>query len=218
MLRSLCFETYQTDLDSFDDACSHVLIEDIRSGDLVCTFRVLELPDGAAVVSSYSAQFYDLSALADFPGPMIEMGRFCSHSNWSDPDILRLAWATLTRIVDDKKIQMVFGCASFSGTKVAPHLDAFALLNRHHQAPEHWRPRIKAPDVFKFDRLVPHRPVVKQAIMGVPPLLRSYLLMGGWVSDHAVIDRDLNTLHVFTGLEINAIPAPRKRLLRASAE
>jgi hypothetical protein len=47
--------------------------------------------------------------------------------------------------------------------------------------------------------------------------LRTYLLMGGWVSDHAVVDNDLNTLHVFTGLEIKGIPASRKRLLRATA-
>lgn len=216
-LRNLCFETDQTDLDSFDAACSHVLIEDTRSGVLVCSFRVLELPDGRGVTTSYSGQYYDLSALADFPGPMIEMGRFCSHPNWSDPDILRLAWGALTRIVDDKSIQMLFGCASFSGTDVATHQDSFAVLKHHHQAPDRWRPRVKAPDVFSFDRLVPHTPVDRQAILGVPPLLRSYLLMGGWVSDHAVIDRDMNTLHVFTGLEISAIPEPRKRLLRASA-
>ena len=51
----------------------------------------------------------------------------------------------------------------------------------------------------------------------MPPLLRSYLAMGGRVSDHAVIDRQLNTLHVFTGLETAAIPEARKRLLRAVA-
>jgi hypothetical protein len=38
--------------------------------------------------------------------------------------------------------------------------------------------------------------------------------MGGWVTDHAVIDYDLNTLHVFTGVEISRVPAARARLLR----
>jgi putative hemolysin len=51
----------------------------------------------------------------------------------------------------------------------------------------------------------------------MPPLLKTYLMMGGWVSDHAVIDRQMNTLHVFTGVEIVAIPETRKRLLRAVA-
>ena len=52
-------------------------------------------------------------------------------------------------------------------------------------------------------------------MQAMPPLLRTYLMMGGWVSDHAVIDPQMNTLHVFTGLEIRAIPEARKRLLRA---
>ena len=47
----------------------------------------------------------------------------------------------------------------------------------------------------------------------MPPLLRSYLMMGGWVSDHAVVDKDLNTLHVFTGLELSQVPKGRARLL-----
>ena len=42
-------------------------------------------------------------------------------------------------------------------------------------------------------------------------------MMGGWVSDHAVIDHQMNTLHVFTGLEIAAISEGRKRLLRGAA-
>ena len=32
----------------------------------------------------------------------------------------------------------------------------------------------------------------------LPSLLKFYLRLGGKVSDHAVIDRDLNTIHVFT--------------------
>ncbi|MDP5347697.1 MAG: ornithine-acyl-ACP acyltransferase, partial [Paracoccaceae bacterium] len=55
----------------------------------------------------------------------------------------------------------------------------------------------------------------RRAMQVMPPLLRTYLMMGGWVSDHAVIDPQMNTLHVFTGLEIRAIPEARKKLLRA---
>lgn len=52
-------------------------------------------------------------------------------------------------------------------------------------------------------------------MLELPPLLRTYLLMGGRVSDHAVIDTELDTLHVFTGLEIAAIPGAGARALRA---
>ncbi|MEM8581620.1 MAG: ornithine-acyl-ACP acyltransferase, partial [Pseudomonadota bacterium] len=86
---------------------------------------------------------------------------------------------------------------------------------QRHIAPKRWLPRVKAPSVFPFaQRLKRRRPDMKRAQQGMPPLLRTYLLMGGWVSDHAVVDQDLNTLHVFTGLEIGAIPPARARILR----
>jgi len=216
-LRTLCFGTVQTDLDSFDSACSHVLVEDIRSGELVCSFRVLELTDGRQIGRSYSAQYYGLAGLAKFSKPMIEMGRFCIHPKWSDPDILRLAWGALTRIVDDCGTQMLFGCSSFSGTDVKPHLDGFAVLKHRYQAPECWRPQLKAPNVVRFSEMLQSKPDVRQAMLVMPPLLRSYLLMGGWVSDHAVVDAEMNTLHVFTGLEVGVIPIGRQRLLRTLA-
>ncbi|NIZ60714.1 ornithine-acyl-ACP acyltransferase [Sedimentitalea sp. CY04] len=216
-LRTRCFGTAEMDLDPFDALCDHVLIEDLRSREVVCSFRVLELGDGGQISASYSGQFYDLSRLAEYPHPMIEVGRFCSHPEWSDPDILRLAWLALTRIVEDRSVQMLFGCSSFAGTEVERHLDAFAVLQQRYLAPEHWRPQAKAADLFWFDDLQCRKTDGAKGMLNVPPLLRSYLMMGGWVSDHAVIDVELNTLHVFTGLEVAAIPASRQRLLRGLA-
>jgi putative hemolysin len=205
------------DRDGFDAVCRHVLIEEIATGALVGCFRLLPLAGGAEIGRSYSAQFYDLSALADFGGPMVEIGRFCIEPGRSDPDILRLAWAAMTALVDAAGVEMLFGCSSFPGTRAQAHYDAFALLRARHLAPLHLRPRVKAPAVFPFARRLRRAPDPKRAMAKMPPLLRTYLMMGGWVSDHAVIDRDLDTMHVFTGLEIRAVPPARARLLRALA-
>ncbi len=217
-LRSLCFrEGSAGDKDGFDAICHHVMVEETRSGRLVGTFRLLPLKAGEEIGQSYSAQYYELSALRAFDGPMIEMGRFCIHPDLNDPDILRVAWGAMTRYVDETGVEMLFGCSSFKGTEAEDYMDAFALLKERHLAPKRWLPRVKAPNVFRFARLLRRKPDLKRAMTGMPPLLRTYLLMGGWVSDHAVVDRDLGTLHVFTGLEIRAIPPARKRLLRGVA-
>ncbi|MVO14225.1 GNAT family N-acetyltransferase [Parasedimentitalea huanghaiensis] len=215
--RSQCFGITTPDLDRFDDSCHHILIEDIRCDMLVGYFRVLHLADGACVPQSYSAQFYDLSGLEQYSGPMAEMGRFCIHPNVNSPDILRLSWGALTCIVDDIGIQMLFGCTSFAGTQADRYLDAFAVLRHRHLAPNLWLPQVGSPKVFKFDLLSQYKPDLKRAMLQMPPLLRSYLAMGGWVSDHAVVDAELNTMHVLTGLEVATIPDSRKRLLRAVA-
>ena len=226
-LRQLCFRIQRglssdgasaQDADAFDDRCDHVLIEDTRTDTPVCAFRLLPLKGGADITNSYSAQYYDLAALSGFAGPMVELGRFCIHPNHSDPDILRIAWGAMARYVDDAGAEMLFGCSSFDGADAGQHHDALALLKEAHLAPKRWLPRVKAPKVFRFARALRLlRPDAKRALTGMPPLLRTYLMMGGWVSDHAVVDADLNTLHVFTGLEISAIPSGRARLLRAIA-
>jgi putative hemolysin len=215
VLRALAFGTDGPDCDSFDDICSHILVHDSRSGALVCCFRMLVLQGGRDVGRSYSAQYYGLSALEGFQGRMVEMGRFCIHPDWTDPDILRVAWGAMTAFVDENDIEMLFGCSSFAGTETAEYLDAFAMLKARHLAPKRWLPRVKAPDVFRYAARLRRKPDAKKAMRRMPPLLRTYLLMGGWVSDHAVVDRHMNTLHVFTGLEIGTIPPARKRLLRA---
>ncbi len=216
-LRSLCFRTQDIDRDDFDPFCVHILIRDTKCQSLVCCFRMLILENGAALDQCYSAQFYDLGGLRDFEGRMVELGRFCIHPDWKDPDILRVAWGAMTRFVDDNRIEMLFGCSSFAGTETEEYLDAFAMLKHRHIAPKRWLPRVKAPHVFKFAARLRRKPDAKKAMLRMPPLLKTYLLMGGWVSDHAVVDRQMNTLHVFTGVEIGAIPPARKRLLRAVA-
>ena len=206
------------DADAFDAVCTQVLVEEVRSGTLVACFRLLPLTGGCEISRSYSAQFYDLAALSAYPGRMVEMGRFCIHPDWRDADILRVAWGAMTAYVDREGVEMLFGCSSFHGTEAEGYLDAFAMLKEAHLAPKRWLPRVKAPNVFRFaQKLRRKKPDLRRAMLAMPPLLRTYLLMGGWVSDHAVVDRDLNTLHVFTGLEIAAIPPSRARLLRGVA-
>ncbi len=218
-LRFKCFVGGEgVDADQFDSVCKHVLVEELSSGKLVCCFRFLPLENGSEIARSYSAQFYELSRLARYQRRMVEMGRFCIDADCKDPGILRAAWGAMTAYVDENDVGMLFGCSSFKGTKADEYFDAFALLKDRHLAPSHWLPKIKAPSVFRFaSRLRLRQPDLSLAMRAMPPLLRTYLMMGGWVSDHAVIDRDLGTLHVFTGVEVKSVPAHRVRSLRAVA-
>ncbi len=146
---------------------------------------------------------------------MLEIGRFCVAAGVADPAVLRLAWGAVADHIAEYRPGFLFGCSSFAGTAADGYADAFALLKDRHLAPRRWLPRVKAPSVFRFAAQLRRRtPDLKAAMRAMPPLLRSYLALGGRVSDHAVVDRDLGTLHVFTGLEIGAAPAARLRALR----
>ena len=215
-LRHLCFRGSDAglDQDAFDPRCAHVMIE--AEDGLAGCFRLLLMASGREAEKCYSAQFYGLAALACFDGPVAELGRFCIHPKaQGDPDILRLAWGALAGFVEANGVRMLIGCSSFEGVDPGRYGDAFALLRARYLAPEAWRPEVTAPEVVRFADA--GTPELKPALAQMPPLLRSYLTMGGRVSDHAVIDRDLGTLHVFTGLEIAAMRPERLRALRALA-
>lgn len=217
-LRKLCFRKgLQDDADPFDTGCLHLLLRDLPSQTVVCCFRLLILPANQ-ISTSYAAQFYNLTGLQSYGAPVMELGRFALHPDWHHPDILRLGWAAMTRIVDALGVGLLFGCASFAGAQMAPHAAALRWLAARHLAPPSLRPLQKTRDAIPYaETLAPQRPDLAQAMAQMPPLLRTYLAMGGWVSDHAVLDPDLDTLHVFTAVEIAAIPAARARALREIA-
>jgi len=153
-----------------------------------------------------------MEALATREGAFLELGRFCVAHDIADAGVLRLAWGMLARIVDMNAVTMLFGCSSFAGCDAQPYAGAFGLLAARHVSP---LISVKAAEVVAFEETTGSGATRAEAMAQIPALLRTYLTMGGWVSDHAVVDREMNTLHVFTGLEIAAIPEARARSLRA---
>lgn len=212
-LRHLCFfGTEGRDADRFDAHFRHILVED-QSGALVATCRFHVLSSAADQNQSYVAQFYDLAPLAPF-GALLELGRFCVRPDTRDADILRVAWGALAEIVDEWGAQMLIGCTSFQGTDPSLYFDGFAHLRARHLGAPDFRPKRRASAPFPLpEGSSDPRAALKQ----IPPLLRSYLMMGGWVSDHGVIDREMNTLHVFTAVPVAAISHARERSIRAAS-
>jgi len=214
-LRFQCFfDRAGLDRDGFDAAFDHILIE-AADGALVacCRFKVFAAADLDA--HSYAGRYYDLTSLAQTGGTILEIGRFCVLPNLRDADVLRVAWGALARFVDQHDASLLIGCTSFVGCDPAPFADGFAHLAAHHIGSDALRPKRRAAEVIKL-AAAGYEP--RAALKQLPPLLRTYLTMGGWVSDHAVIDRDMETLHVFTAVPVSAVPMARARALRKVAQ
>jgi len=193
-LRGRVFRGGACDRDQFDARVSHLIVE--RAGDVLGAAR-LAVQKPADVLSGYTAAFYGLERFARaFPGAL-EVGRICLAPGCTDPDVPRLLLGALAQVVERERIAILYGCTSFP-------IDA-APLSRlaGREAPADWAPVRRAAET--------------RALTGtlgtMPPLMRAYLGMGAMVSDHAVVDRDLGTVHVFTALPIAAIPPARARLL-----
>jgi L-ornithine Nalpha-acyltransferase len=204
-----------TEEDAQDALSAHVLVE--GSTGLLAYFRVMLFGWGAGLDQGYAARFYDVGPLAGYARPIAEVGRFCVASGGVHPDVLRLAWGAMTRIVDEGQAGLLVGCTSFRGADWTLHRAGLALLAERYVGPPGHLPGRKAAEIVDFPALAGPVADRRAALAGLPPLLRTYLGMGGWVSDHAVVDRDLDTLHVFTCVEVDRIPAARAASLRAVA-
>lgn len=205
--------------DEQDALSAHVVVEGPESGPLAIQayFRVMLFGWGAGLAQGYAARFYDVEPLSGYAQPIAETGRFCVRPGGVHPDVLRLAWGAMTRIVDEGQAGLIVGCSSFRGAGWEAHRAGLSLLAAEFVGPAGHLPGRKAAEVVAYPGLV--GPVVDRqaALAGLPPLLRTYLGMGGWVSDHAVADRDMDTLHVFTCVEVDRVPPARAASLRAVA-
>jgi putative hemolysin len=63
-------------------------------------------------------------------------------------------------------------------------------------APPELRPRAVAERYLAMDRLAPEAFDAREAMRRLPPLIRGYLRLGGYVGDGAVIDKDFGTTDV----------------------
>ncbi len=204
-----------TEEDAQDELSAHVVVE--GEGRLLGYFRVMLFGWGAGLEQGYVARFYDVGPLSGYARPIAEMGRFCVAPGGVHPDVLRLAWGAMTRIVDEGQAGLIVGCTSFRGAGWEAHRAALELLAEGCIGPREHLPGRRAAEVVDYPALVGPVRDRRASLAGLPPLLRTYLGMGGWVSDHAVVDRDLDTLHVFTCVEVEKVPPARAASLRSVA-
>ena len=154
------------------------------------------------ILCSYSAQHYDLTKLTDLPFKPMEIGRLCVDKQDSDPFLLLSAFSYLRSLVSSRQIDLIFGCTSFPGADNPRHLATLSSLEKNQLADSMFPIKKKSSSVLYIKQKIIGATTNKTAKNFLPPLLKFYLRLGGRVSDHAVIDRVLDTLHVFTYVDL----------------
>jgi len=188
----------ERDFDDFDGVCDHLLVLDHGTGkaEVVGTYRLIRRPAAAAAGRFYSAAEYDIDTIAAYPGEILELGRSCVDASARNGPTMQLLWRGIAAYVFHHQIALMFGCASLPGTDP----DALALplsyLYYHHLAPPSLRPRALADRHIEMRRLEVAAIDPVRALNELPPLIKGYLRLGGFVGDGAVIDHQFNTTDV----------------------
>jgi len=189
------------DFDAFDEVCDHLRVLDRRRGDgpesIVGTYRLIRRSAAQQMGRFYSSAEYDIQKMIDYPAEVLELGRSCIAKDARNTATMQMLWRGIALYAYHYDIQVMFGCASFPGTDPTQYAQAMSYLYHHHLAPPEIRVRALASRYVKMDMLERDAYDARKAMARVPPLIKGYLRLGGFVGDGAVIDRQFNTTDVF---------------------
>jgi L-ornithine Nalpha-acyltransferase len=187
------------DFDRFDEHCDHLLVLDHSGPDspvVVGTYRLIRRAAARRLGTFYSAAEYDLGTLAAYPGEVLELGRSCVDTAYRPRPALQLLWSGIAAYVFHYDIALMFGCASLPGTDPDALAVPLSYLWHHHLAPPALRARALSQRYVVMRRLPADRIDPVRALAELPPLIKGYLRLGGFVGDGAVIDEQFNTTDV----------------------
>lgn len=187
------------DFDQYDAVCDHLIVVDQsrESGSqVVGTYRVMRREHVRSVGGFYSASEYDVSRLANFPGTVMELGRSCVDAGYRTRATMQLLWRGIAEYLNAHSVDLMFGCASLHGTDPDKLAVQLSYLYHYHLAPELLRAEA-LPERFVNMNLLPKEAIdPRRALASLPPLLKGYLRVGGFVGDGAVVDHQFNTTDV----------------------
>jgi putative hemolysin len=188
------------DQDRYDAVADHLLVVDHAIGPgpegVVATYRLIRQQAAAAVGGFYSADEYDITPMLHFPGQVLELGRSCVHQDYRGRTAMQLLWRGIAAYVFLHKIDLMFGCASLPGTDPDAIASELTYLYHNHLAPADMRPTALPSRYVDMQRLDPAQMDMRRALAALPPLIKGYLRLGGFVGDGAVIDHQFNTTDV----------------------
>ena len=211
------------DIDRFDDFCDHLIILDHQanpdgaaSGRVVGTYRLLRRSVAERHGGFYTATEFDIAPLLSQPGELLELGRSCVHPDYRNRATMQLLWRGISAYLLRPGLALMFGCASLPGTDVDALAPSLAYLHHNHLAPPALRARALPDRHVAMDRLPAQLASAdlalqqfeqRAAIAALPPLLKGYLRVGGFVGDGAVIDEAFNTTDVCLIVAVDGVSA-----------
>ncbi|MEM9781494.1 MAG: GNAT family N-acyltransferase [Pseudomonadota bacterium] len=188
--------------DRFDPYFDHLLLIDNECADrdallgVVGVYRLMRGASARRGIGFYGDGEYDLSRLYDFDGETLELGRSCVDAAYRGGSGMHLLWTGLGRYVDEYKIAILFGVASFHGTDTANLAQALSYLHHNHLAPADLRVRALDRAFAAMDLLQPGEVDKAEALRQIPALIKAYIRLGGFVGEGAFVDREFNTVDV----------------------
>ena len=201
---------------AFDSICDHLLVIDhaakskrlgLPKPKVVGCYRLLRQEVAQAHNGFYSAQEFEIAPLlarhAD--KTFLELGRSCVLPEYRSKRTIELLWQGIAAYINHHKIDVLIGCASFSGTDVLKIAQSLSFLNAQASTKDDWHTKALPSRYIAMNTLSSEALDKKKALHDLPPLIKAYLRIGAMFGEGAVIDHMFGTTDVLVVLPVERI-------------
>jgi putative hemolysin len=193
------------DVDEFDAYCDHLIVRDLKSGDVVGTYRLLRGAQARRHIGFYSEKEFDLSRIKERDGELMELGRSCARKDFRDRSLLPLMWEAIAEQVRLHDVRYLFGCGSLYTTETAEVSAIFSLLKNRYYAPEVFR--VSPVANCRFVGVLSDLPISDEQTLfqKLPSLIKGYLRIGAVVCGPPALDQEFGTADFFLLLDFGTL-------------
>jgi len=193
------------DVDEFDAYCDHLIVRDLKSGDVVGTYRLLRGAQARRHIGFYSEKEFDLSRIKERDGELMELGRSCARKDFRDRSLLPLMWEAIAEQVRLHDVRYLFGCGSLYTTETAEVSAIFSLLKNRYYASEVFR--VSPVANCRFVGVLSDLPISDEQTLfqKLPSLIKGYLRIGAVVCGAPALDKEFGTADFFLLLDFGTL-------------
>ena len=173
-----------------------------HNGKIVGTYRIIDRNAAEKMGGFYTENEFNISKIKNVGGNIAEMSRACVAREYRENAlVMRLLWAGLGEYVMRRKIAVLFGVASWVGTKPVESAQAISYLYYNHLSPLGLRATVLSenfadgvnPKLARMNILPREFIDEDDARRQMTPLIKGYLRLGATFGKGVFIDKPFNT-------------------------
>ncbi|MDB2412262.1 GNAT family N-acetyltransferase [Litoricolaceae bacterium] len=184
--------------DDFDVHCEHLLVEELSTGRVVASTRLLRKEAAQTIGRFYSESEFSAGFISGLNGEVVELGRTCVHIDFRSGGGIMLLWSGIAQLMKRWDIDYLLGCASVpcrdDGQLVQTLMNG---LRAKHMSPQSLRAKPR----------VPVNPWSGSEVDGaiMPPLLKAYLRLSAWVCGEPSLDEEFGVADLMVLLDMREL-------------
>jgi L-ornithine Nalpha-acyltransferase len=193
------------DGDEFDPICDHLIVRDLKSQEVVGTYRLLLGSRAKRNLGFYSEREFNLQNIKQLGGELLELGRSCARKDFRDKSLIPLMWDAIAQYVKKHRVRYLFGCGSVYTTEASEAMAYFSMLKRKYYSPETFR--VYPMSEFQCEATAENLKAAEHAalFLKLPSLIKGYLRLGAVVCGPPALDREFGTADFLVLLDMHKL-------------